>query len=288
MNSSRQNEEHEINIPQVKYQGEDKKLQEQIVKYNKGTRRIIVFTLVGLLMGWLSYSYVNDGFIVTKVILAVPYKINEMLHLALHGNHPAWYPGRGFPDAFFPQVALASFLAERITPVLLGGAIYGSLAYFSGDKRIFTLSGYLKFACAWAASIVFFISLVFALNTYGVQKNNSLSDVSGFCLSSESTGCAFYEEDTQEVREKIYEALESAFYNGLVRDDSIARDQEKEVDTGLYFGNPLGGYMQARVNYEQRYIVTDRGYIYRISEEYAGLVKEYYESDSILGERFVY
>ena len=46
--------QEKIEIPQVTYQGDDKKLKERVSKFKAGTLRIVIFTIVGLFMGYYS------------------------------------------------------------------------------------------------------------------------------------------------------------------------------------------------------------------------------------------
>lgn len=275
--------EQELLIELEGFCGEDDKLKEQVVHYEKGTRRIVIFTLVGFLMGWFSVLYYTDSFIVTKVILAIPYKLGEMLHNVLHQPHSGFYVNAF--NEYFPGDLLCTFLAERIVPVLFGGAIYGSLAYFTGDKRIFTLKRYLKFAAVWAAVILGFTGAVFCLNGWREKKADALENVDYFFLSSPDTGSGF-SDDEGEVRSDVFEKLKSAFYEaGMPALCTLPeRDILREVPVELGMGTFL---TEVTVNYEEGYLVTKRGTAYRISERFAAYVKEYYEHDSIDGEQWV-
>lgn len=266
------------------WRGEEDKLKEQAVHYEKGTRRIVIFTLVGFLMGWFSIRYYEDSFFVTKLITAIPYKMGEMLHNVLHGAHGDFYLSRF--NEFFPGDALSTFLAERIVPVLFGGAIYGSLAYFTGDKRIFTLKRYLKFAAVWAAIILGFTGMTFGVNDWQEKKADSLENVDYFYLSSPNTGSGFGDGLGNESRNEAFYRLKEAFYEeGMPKlCDGLNREYEKEVPAAL----GMGFYqMEVRVNYEECYLITKRGTAYRISERFAGYVKEYYETDAVAKERYV-
>ena len=137
-----------IRIPGVTYQGDDRKLKERIFKFKAGSFRIAVFTLVGLFMGFYSDTYVRDTFFPTKLITAVPYKIMEAIYQSvLPVQNPIPPDMRGWTwNMIFPYSYVANLLAEPLTTVLIGGALYGSLGYFTGDKRVFTLQRFLKFA----------------------------------------------------------------------------------------------------------------------------------------------
>lgn len=117
-----------IEIPQVTYHGDDKKLKERVSKFKAGTLRIVIFTIVGLFMGYYSHTYVTDPFFPTKLITAIPYKVMEaiygsILHVDTMVSREFW--GYTLEWEFFPYSALANPLAEPFTTMLIGGAIYG-------------------------------------------------------------------------------------------------------------------------------------------------------------------
>lgn len=276
--------EQELNLELEGWKGKEEKLKEQALHFEKGGRRILVFTLVGLLMGWFSIRYYTDSFLVTKVITAIPYKLGEILHNVLHGTHSAFYAG-GFNE-FFPGDRVSTFLAERIVPVLFGGAIYGSLAYFTGDKRIFTLGRYLKFAAVWAAVILGFTGVTFGVNKGLEASADALKNVDYFYLTSERTGSGFGEDLRNEEGDDAFHKLKDAFYEGGMPQKSpgTKRNAQKEVPAEL----GMGLYqMEVWINYEEGYLITQRGTPYRISERFAGYVREYYESDSIDGYQWI-
>lgn len=107
----------EIKLPEVSYEGSDSKLLELISKLKKGTFRIIVFTIVGMIMGWFSYMYYGDTFIVTKIILAIPYKINEAIYVSIIGTGNAAIQMLSLPmgdTMFFLTALLRRFLQNEL------------------------------------------------------------------------------------------------------------------------------------------------------------------------------
>ncbi len=261
-------------IPKTEYSGSSQKLKMKIIKYNRGRRRIAVFTVIGLLMGWLSFSYTKDTFFITKLIMAIPYKISEMIYLTLHKT-PYMYRESyaGLINAFFPQSMLITFLAERITPVLIGGAIYGSLGYFTGDKKIFTLSKYLRFAALWCSVILLWIGVVFAGNAISIKQNEQLKDIRGFFLNAEDHGSGFYQE---EERSETFEILRSSLGDvTLLRETKEYEVSDAKTTVGIYMG--FSRYCLTTVNWEEKYMIMDTGRVIAIPEAFAKLVQEYYE-----------
>jgi len=267
-----------VDIPAKEFNGNENKLKERVVNYEKGTKRIIAFTIVGLILGWFSYFYYTDQFIVTKIILAIPYKANEMIHNILHSHRGIIERYYG-ANEFFPQSFIATFLAEHITPVLIGGAIYGSLAYFTGNKIVFTLRKYMKFAALWCLIIFTWIGGTLLLNSYTVHNNNELKNISGYGLNSETRGSYYY----NDYMENIFEMLDTAFYEGDYPKllESIERNEKNEHYIEFYFGNLHTGYMIAIINPVDKYLITDNRKIYEISESFAKFVLEYINTEHI-------
>lgn len=279
--------EQELALELEGYAGDDGKLKERVVHYHKGFRRIVIFTLAGLLMGWLSIYYYTDNFLPTKIILAVPYKMSEMLHNVLHQPDYRVYVSTELSqrfNEFFPGDSLCTFLAERIVPVLFGGAVYGSLAYFTGDKRVFTLKRYLKFAGIWAAVILAFTGVIFSMNRYHAKTADKLQNADYFFLhSQEGTGSGFGEELGNAAWTSRYEKLSAAFYEGSMplEDENIQRNQEKEIALNIGMGFYL---TEVYVNYEEKYLVTVNNTKYHISDSFADYVREFWETAKIEGE----
>lgn len=267
----------EIQLPEVVYEGSDNKLLELVSKLKRGTFRIIVFTIVGLILGWFSYMYYSDTFIVTKIILAVPYKISEAIYVSVIGTSnvaaQTVSSSLGLTE-FFPGSIIATFLAERITPVLVGGAIYGCLGYFTGDKRVFTLQRFVKFVCVHVVMITVFVAVVYGVNAKAVYDNNHLKDVQNFFLTSKQYSEAVFDERA--------DILKEAFERGLKKDDTIQHDTAAELPIEIIFADQTR-YMQAKVNVDKHYLVTEDGSTYQVSEEFCGYVKEYYDTGSLMG-----
>ena len=262
-----------IEIPQVTYQGDDKKLKERVSKFKAGTLRIVIFTIVGLFMGYYSHTYVTDSFFPTKLITAIPYKVMEaiygsILHVDTLVSREFW--GYTLEWEFFPYSALANPLAEPFTTMLIGGAIYGSFAYFTGDKRVFTLQRFLKFAGGWCALILLVAGLAFGMNAKARVDNENFGEVDHFYFNSETGGSSVAGSGSEQG-----EMVRQCFYSELAPVD-LVRDMKGELPLGIYFDGGLR-YGLYQVNYEMQYVVTEGGKIYHISKEFAQLVEDYVE-----------
>lgn len=262
-----------MEIPTVVYEGDDKKLKERVWKFKTGTFRIVLFTIVGFIMGHYSYTYVGENFLPMKAVLAIPYKLSEALYVSILGTDAAvrgteqYYMFTTFTE-FFPHSYLATFLAESVTTVLIGGAVYGALAYFTGDRRVFTMQRFLKFAGYWCAAILLCVGLTYGVNAKAVADNEALKGKPVFTLYDRE-GKPGYVHGSETAS-----LVEDYFCSGLEQAD-IQRDYEGEVYLGITFSSLRSTV--CRVNYEERYLVAEKGTVYHISEEFAQIVKNYAE-----------
>lgn len=266
-------QENKLEIPSIVYQGDDKKLQERVRKFKAGTFRIVLFTIVGFIMGHYSYTYVGENFLPMKAVLAIPYKLNEALYTSILGTDAMVrgteeYSMFGFFTEFFPHSYLATFLAETVTTVLIGGAIYGALAYFTGDRKVFTMQRFLKFSGLWCVAILLCVVMAYGFNAKAVADNEALIGKPEIRLYDRE-GKSDSEENA--VMESL---LEECIYSGLERDD-LQRDYEGEVYLRIKY--PPFRTTVCRVNFDKGYLVAENGTTYRIPEEYAQIMKDFAE-----------
>jgi len=267
-------------IPKTEYRGDDKQLKNQIIKYNRGRGRILAFTFLGMILGFLSFHYTRDSFIVTRIIMAIPYKISEFIYINLRNMPDIYYSnGIGFPSYYFPQSMFITILAERITPILIGGAMYGSIGYFTGNKRIFTLSKYLRFVFLWCAVILVWIGAVFVGKEIIVEKNSNLEGINGFSLHGENRGSGFYEDSRADVYKVIRNALGDV--QKLQEIEKYNRTSEEAI-VDIYMG--FGRTNRTIVNWKEKYMIMDTGRVVTIPDAFAGLIHDYYTEEGIFSK----
>lgn len=274
-------EQKKIDIPEVVYQGDDKKLKERVSKFKEGSFRIAVFTVVGFIMGAYSRNYTSVGFFPVKLILAVPYKISEAIYVSVIGTDAGqmrMIPFGGldwhwFLTEYFPHSIVATFLAEIVTTVLMGGAIYGALAYFTGDKRVFTMQRFVKFGAAWCAVLLISIGAAYLVNAKALQDNENLRGDPRFMIfNSQGSGRGIEGQLAAEY-----------FFSGL-EERKIVRDYEEELPLEILFNNTR--ICACRVNYEEQYVATEQGRTYRISAEFAQIIRQYEEEGVVAPELY--
>ena len=265
-------EQKKIEIPEVVYQGDDSKLKERVSKFKEGSFRIAVFTIVGFIMGAYSRNYTSVDFFPVKLILAVPYKISEAIYVSVIGTDAAriktvWSSAWRIFTEFFPHSPVATFLAETVTTVLTGGAIYGALAYFTGDKRVFTMQRFLKFGAVWCAILLISIGAAYLVNARAIYDNENLRGEPQFLVYT-SKG------NRQDIMGSAGQIAAEYFYSEL-EERYIVRDYEKELPLEIFFNNTRSCI--CRVNYEKQYVVTEQGRTYHISAEFAQIIRQYEE-----------
>lgn len=284
--------EQEILIPRQEYQGREDKLKEQASHYEKGTRRILIFTVVGMIMGWFSRIYVMQEFFPIKLILSIPYKASEILYRTISGANIA--PGGEFytywnmtmpnMQSLFPLDILTGMLAEYITPALIGGAIYGSLAYFTGDKRVFTLARYVRYAAAWIGVIGIYVGGMFALNSYRAKEADSLTRVSEFWLETESSGKRISRTSDASVDyarilyDRLY--LEAPVLEQLPEAYVTQEMREQEITLKIFTGFQGLYILPCRINTQECYLTTFHNTTYRVPEAFAEMVRAFYDKAS--------
>lgn len=260
-----------IEIPQVTYQGDDRKLKERIFKFKSGTFRIVIFTIVGLFMGYYSNIYVRDTFFPTKLITAIPYKLTEAVYRLLVPVNTwisAEMKGWDTIGGYFLHSVIADLMAVPLTTTLVGGAVYGSLAYFTGDKRVFTLQRFLKFAGCWCGLLLLVVGMACGIDAKAKADNERFAGDGWFYLHTAEGRGHLVQED-----EEAAGMLKAYFYSELALAD-VERDRSGEVPLGIYYdnGKRYGVYM---INYELQYVVTEQEKVYHISSEFAEAATEY-------------
>ena len=233
-----------------------------------------MFTIVGFVLGAYSRYYTSVSFFPMKLILAIPYKISEAIYVSIIGTDAAHMMARRpaewhwYFTEFFPHSTTATFMAEICTTFFIGGAIYGALAYFTGDKRVFTMQRFLKFGVVWCGVILMTVGAAYLVNAKAIHDNENLEGEPSFKVyNSEGKGTNIRGgEDGQLIREYFYSEL---------KEMDIVRDYEEELSLGIIFDSVR--YSGCSVNYKEQYLVTEQGRTYHISGEFAQIIRQFEE-----------
>ncbi|AKL96834.1 putative zinc-finger-containing protein [Clostridium aceticum] len=213
---------------------DDEVLVEKIKAHRRGIRRIYVYGTLGFLLGLLSLYYTSDSFIVTKAIMALPYKLaefmlgiffskNQLQQWDLMYNH--FQRGMGY----FPHHPILGLIVELITPALVAMFLAMIIGYLTSDKRVFQRKRILRFILS--GIIVF---MLWFGGIYGIY-NNTLNKIEAL-------------EGIKTVT--IYEKQEHST-SWLLRIDQYNLQIEKYLDiiSGLSEASPIGNFTS--MNYKE-------------------------------------
>ena len=267
-----------IDLPQIARDVEDNKLIQRIIKRRKGLQRIVLFSIIGFILGFLSFYYTKDRFIVTKIIMAVPYKLSELIFSSLRPASNGYIAviggfGRTLRDSFFPQFTLLGLIAERFTPSIIGMGLYGSLGYFTGDKKVFTLEKYVRYLIKGLAAIVLWVFLIFGVYFFSLQGMYHLNNVEAVqVLKSETNGISSVYFDAENKPESF-----AAISYGLDRKVLKERGGVLYGGTGdritVIFDMGLGRTVAGQVDAANNTVTLDNGDIYEVGDSFTKVVE---------------
>ena len=107
-----------------------------------------------------------------------------------------------------------------------------------------------------------------------------MEDVTGFFLATDSQGNGFYEEKEPGANDTVFRLLRDALYqegNPLKRIGAEVREPEDELQLQIFLGKYRRGSMICRLNPKEHYLVTERGTVYRVPEEFSRYMTQYQE-----------
>ncbi|MCC5909057.1 MAG: zf-HC2 domain-containing protein [Clostridiaceae bacterium] len=168
--------DHPLKLQQQTIEISDEILVEKIKAHRKGIRRIYAYGFLGFLLGLFSLKYTSDSFIVTKAIMALPYKLAEFMLGIFFSRYKLnqWDPmyshfQRGM--GYFPYNPILGLIVELVTPALVAMFLAMAVGYLTSDKRVFQRKRILRFILS--------ATMIFALwfgAIYGVY-NNTLTKI---------------------------------------------------------------------------------------------------------------
>lgn len=177
LNISLQLQKHSVEI-------DDEVLVEKIKAHRKGIRRIYAYGSLGFLLGLFSLKYTSDSFIVTKAIMALPYKLAEfMLGIFFSGNRlnpwdtiqdmRAFQRGMGY----FPHHPILGLIVELVTPALIAMFLAVGIGYLSSDKRVFQRRKILRFILSATVIFLLWFGIIYGIYNHTLSKINNLEDI---------------------------------------------------------------------------------------------------------------
>ncbi|BCV23830.1 zf-HC2 domain-containing protein [Gelria sp. Kuro-4] len=243
-----------------------------------GLRRITVYGVLGFLLGLFSRFYTRDHFIVTKALMALPYK------LAQFGLEPFFKknvlpPWRWLPQGvsggmgFFPYNPLLDFLAALFTPALV--AAFGAMVigYLVSDRRVFLRRGVVRFLAG--AAVVFLLwtgvlGALYAQTEARIARLNGIREITVWAVEEGGGARWLARLDRDAFRQPPYDQLLAGLQAARPAGPQAYPEGRAGLELMLSFAG--GGRIPAHVDPETRKMVLFNGTGYQLSPETIALL----------------
>lgn len=262
----------------------DEVLVEKIIKRKKGRRRMVGLGLLGFILGFFSRFYTLDSFIVTKAIMALPYKLAQFClgiffsnNILTHGEMVDFSRPGGM--GYFPFHPLLDFIASSITPALIASFGMIVLGYLFSEKRFFRKKEIINFLLASFLIMVIWVGSLFLIYNHTEKKIASFQDINNVIIyeMTENSSSWLIHIDKEGLQDEKYRdlvvALEKAEQEGralLSRGEGL----------GFLIGFSGGGEIFGFLDLETGELTTLNKYKYKISPEYLNKFKDLKEAQA--------
>ncbi len=259
----------QIELPKAEIPDENTSLLKKVLKRKRSEKRVLIFSMIGMFMGFFSYTYVHQSIFVTKLIMAIPYKLAEMFLMYISPNTHMFMNYNYIGEVIFARFAVLSYASMLILPCIIGGCIYGSIGYVTESRDVFTLKRFSVFILKWIAAAIACIGAIFGIYRHVSAAAYNFEDISGFAISYSTDGEKYdgtyvvYKDDSS----RKYDALAQ----GLRERKGMGRTYIDDRD-GLMPINILGKYgftVSALLDTENNLIYIDNGDTYMLPESFA-------------------
>lgn len=250
---------------------EDEIIISRIKTWGRGIRRITIFGFLGFVIGLFSRFYTRDAFIVTKAIMALPYKLAEFaLSLFFAGNvirqqdFVPFYQTGG--TGFFPYNPVLDILAGLITPALISLFLALALGYLTSDRRVFQRKKIINFVAAGVLAFLLWVAVLYGVYSNTLGKIDRLDGIRGL------TVYAVEERGSSWLISIDEQALTREKYSNLVEDISRAVQKGMEpypaskAGLELIFDFSGGGRIAAFVDLETGAMILQNYKSYQLPE----------------------
>lgn len=226
-----------ITVPDTDLEIDDATLVKKIKNHKRGIRRITLYAILGFILGIFSRFYTWDKFIVTKAIMALPYKLGEFILGIFYSRNllPPWernieaYHITG-NMGFFPYNPILDFIASTITPAIIATFIAIIVAYLISDKTVFRRK---KIICFFLAG---FFTLCIWLGTLGGLYSGTMHTIEKM---SAIEGVTVYEA-TENSYTLLIDIKEDAFLDKKHLDFKEGISKAEKKGAGFYDQNKKG------------------------------------------------
>lgn len=259
-----------IEFPKEDTIDENTDLLKKVLKSKKEARRILIFSIIGLFMGFFSIVYRDQNIFILKLIIAVPYKLMEMIMLYIRPEVINVFSYYEYMDnSIFFRFRLLNSVAERVVPCIIGGCIYGSIGYITGDKNIFTLKKFVVFISKWVGAAVLCVGLLFGIYYHISDTTYRLEDISGFMIATSSDGEEFdgstgvYGDRYGEKFERLVEGL-----NNSKKTDAYPTEREYDKMMPVTILGKWYFEISAMLDIRNNLLYIDNGDVYEVPKSF--------------------
>ncbi|MDA8234665.1 MAG: zf-HC2 domain-containing protein [Clostridia bacterium] len=260
-----------LELPVQHLEADDEVIISKIQARKKGLRRIAIYSLGGFLLGLFSRLYTQDHFIVTKAIMALPYKLAEFA-LGIFFSDNVVRDGQNLfyhiPGAmgYFPYHPILDWVSSIFTPALIGAFIAMLVGYLVSDKRVFQRKKVINFLGAALVVILAWTGVLYGAYSYTLVKIDTLTGIKGitFYTVDKYSSSWLISLNEEALAQEKYAYLTEELSRAKPQDDSQYPRDEKGYVLLLEFQG--GGSMPAHLDPANGALITLKGNKYQLSQ----------------------
>ena len=268
-----------LEIPAEKIIIDDAVLVDKIKAHRKGIRRITLYGILGFVLGVFSRFYTMDSFIVTKAMMALPYKLAEFALGIFFSRYtlPQWdkyyHMARG-GMGFFPHHPILEILAELITPGIVATFMAIMVGHLLSDKRVFRRKDIVKFLIAGILTFSLWAGMLYGVYSYNLNQIDQMRGIQSIIIYEEKVGSSSWL-----LRIDQYN-LEKQEYSKILEELSHAAKTQHpahynpDVGYGLLLEFRGGGRMMGHLDKETGILIMQNRNVYQLSRETLGILDE--------------
>ncbi|EGW38688.1 zf-HC2 domain-containing protein [Desulfosporosinus sp. OT] len=258
---------------------EDEVLVSRIKARIKGMRRITLYGLLGFIIGSFSRFYTRDGFLLTKAIMALPYKLAEFAlgiffagnGLSFGGRTDYFYQGA---MGFFPYHPVLECLATTVTPAIIASFIAVVIGYFLSDKRVFRRKNIIKFLAIWSIIFLVWTGILYGTYNYALGKIENLEGIKAMTvyIAEKNSTSWLVRIDKDALRDEKYSKLVTIISKAKEIERKIYPQEKDGYEMLVDFSG--GGTIPIYLDRVSGEMIVRNGSAYRISPEKLEYINE--------------
>lgn len=258
---------------------DDAVLVSKIKAHRKGIRRITIYGILGFLLGMASRFYTADKFIITKAIMALPYKLAEFA-LGIFFSRDAYtpwflnYPRSRTGMGFFPHHPILEIIVELFTPAIISTFIAITIGYLVSDKRVFRRKHIIRFIAVGILVISLWFGIIYAVYSQTLSQIDRMEGIKAVIIyEKEQMGTAWLLRiDQNNLGKEAYARILGDISKAQKIGD--APNFNKEVGYQLRLEFRGGGQMLAHMDKATGILIMENRNIYKLPNDTLELLEE--------------